>query len=83
MEKFQEKKIEFLKWENEQLKLIIKDYVINDNNVNYNYDYSKILRDNFCEIKFLTSSNQSLVDIYKHCDEYFKPQIYPREIKKI
>jgi hypothetical protein len=52
MEELQERKLEFLKWENEQLKSMIKDHIIfNPEEIIYDHSISKIETANRCEIK--------------------------------
>jgi hypothetical protein len=73
MEKFQEKKIEYLKWENDQLRSMIKDYAITTD-----FKYSNIINENHCEINHLKRENEKLLSLYSDCKTYLKPQIFPR-----
>jgi hypothetical protein len=76
MEKLQERKIEFLKWENEHLRSMIKDQVNNPN-----FIYSSIMTENKHEINYLISDNEELLSIYLRCSIMLEPRSYHRENK--
>jgi hypothetical protein len=67
-----------LKWENEHLKSMIKDHIINPD-----YKHSRIITDNHHEINYLKSDNESLLKIYNNCSIFLLPRFFHREKKII
>jgi hypothetical protein len=74
MEHLQEKKIEFLKFENAYLKSMIKNYII----CSPNLEYSKIISENKHEIDYLKADNEELLSIFHSCSIMLKPRSYKR-----